>query len=182
MTLNLPRKRLLLVGALLLFLLGITTTPISNSQPIIAATTSTSSASNTQTLLGPVVLTPGTSIYKQLSTVCYALVVNMTVLNNSTTVQSIQFQSFFITIILPNQPVGNTTNTSFFSPNNLLTSILLFPPSPSPIPIIMQISYNNVCLPPGTSPANDIKLVYYDGSVYRAWSPTFPGNNRITWT
>src|SRR5260370_4417942 len=100
-----------------------------------------------QKLPNAVILTPGTTSYRQFSATCYSALVNMTALNNSTTIQSIAFQSFFIVIILPNQPVGNTTNTSFFSPNNLLTSIALFPPSPNPIPVTMQISFNNVCIP-----------------------------------
>ncbi len=135
-----------------------------------------------QKLPNAVILTPGTTSYRQFSATCYSALVNMTALNNSTTIQSIAFQSFFIVIILPNQPVGNTTNTSFFSPNNLLTSIALFPPSPNPIPVTMQISFNNVCIPAGTSAANDIKLAYYDGTTYHSWVPTFGPGNTITWT
>jgi len=139
------------------------------------------SANNAQTLENiSVTLTPGVTTFKQIAPSCYSAIVNMTVTNNSTTIRTISFKSFYIVIVLPNQPVGNTTNTSFFSPNNQLAHIILFPPSPEAIPVVMQISFINICLPSGTNPANDIKLVYYDGNTYKSWIPTINGNT-ITW-
>jgi hypothetical protein len=129
------------------------------------------------TLSGLTTLNPGVTKYASISSNCYSVLVNMTALTNSTTLQVVEFSYFYITIILPNQVVGNTTNTSFFKSNNLISEALLFPT----IPVVMQISFYGVCLPPNTNAANDIKLAYYDGTILKLWTPTFGAGNTITW-
>jgi hypothetical protein len=157
-----------------------TTTPLLNQSNLIKA--------NSLVLPYQVILTPNITSYKQIAPNCYSAIVNMTVTNNSTTIQYIDFQFFKIVVVQPNQIVGNNTINSFHLPNNKINTVTLFPPMLNssqilvPLSVIMEISFNSICLPPNTNPNNDIHLIFFDTNTFKSWLPTFGAGNTITWS
>jgi hypothetical protein len=160
--------------------------PISAITPVSASKVTISS--NSLVLPYQVIVTPGTSSYKQIAANCYSAIVNATVVNNSTSIQYLDFQDFRIVIVQPNQVIANNTIGSSNLPNNLINTVTLYPPmlnatrSLNPVPVIMEISFENLCLPPNTNPNNDIHLIFFDQVVFKSWLPAFGPNNTITWS
>jgi hypothetical protein len=183
------KRTLFILSILFLFASIVPTSHQMTSSSDVSTTTSTTNIVGTNTLLLPsqIIVTPGTSSYKQISTNCYSAIVNMTVTNNSTIISAIEFQWFKIVIVQPNEVIANTTTNSFNIPNNKINTVTLFPPMANatgflvPLPVIMEISFNNICLPPATNPNNDIHLIYFDSQTFRSWLPTFGPNNTINW-
>jgi hypothetical protein len=108
--------------------------------------------------LGTLSMTKLSTTASQTSPGCYSGYVSMNMTwTNSNATYPISVQAFFVVIAISNQIVGNQTSTSYVSPSNTITQLLLFPN----LPVTLRVSFQKVCATPSS-----LRLIYVDSNFF----------------